>query len=309
VSTPDVQFVTVAVATRNRQDTIGDCISSLLEQDLPASQYEVIVVDDESTDRTPEIAKRFERDAAPVVRYQSQPYGGLSVARNRAITDGRGDLVCFLDDDAVATPGWLAGMVAAANRHHDVECFGGRLLLRLEGRAPRTCGEESLGATLDLGDEEHAITRVKGSNMAMRRSAFERIGLFNPALVWRGDEDNWLHRLHEQGGRVLYIPDALVWHRRTASDLRLWNLLKTRFGWGVGQIQYKRETEVPFRARVELRNLRNDLVHAVRRRCTGGLLHAAVRLGALWAGYTGELRKPKQTVPSLATSEDAPSVE
>ncbi|HYZ91748.1 MAG TPA: glycosyltransferase [Actinomycetota bacterium] len=303
--TPTVQFVTVAVATRNRQDTIEECLESLLVQDLPADRYEVIVVDDDSADRTSDIVRRFVQDTAPVVRYVHQSYGGLAVARNRAITDGRGDLICFLDDDAVATPGWLAAMAAAADRNPDVDCFGGRLLLRLEGPAPRTCGAESLGATLDLGDSEQTIERVKGSNMAMRRSAFERIGLFNPALVWRGDEDNWLFRLHEDGGRVLYIPDALVWHRRTESDLRLRNLLKTRFGWGVGQVKYKRETDVPFRPRVELRNLRRDLAHAVRNRCTGGLLHAAVRIGALWGGFTGELRKPRQSVPGLAQSQDA----
>jgi GT2 family glycosyltransferase len=199
-------------------------------------------------------------------------------------------------------------MVAAANRHPDVDCFGGRLFLRLEGRAPRTCGAESLGAHLDLGTEEQPIKRVKGANMAMRRSAFERIGLFNPALVWRGDEDNWLHRLHAESlngeATVLYVPDAVVWHRRLPSDLRLWNLLKTRFGWGVGQIQYKRETGVAFRRRRELRGLRNALVHSVRDRCTGGLLEAAIRLGALWGRYFGELRKPKDSAPRLAPSQD-----
>jgi hypothetical protein len=197
-------------------------------------------------------------------------------------------------------------MVDAAYRHPDVECFGGRLLLRLEGPAPRTCEAESLGATLDLGEDEQTVARVKGSNMAIRRSAFERIGLFNPALVWRGDEDNWLHRLHDEGGRALYVPDGLVWHRRLPSDLKLWPLLKTRFGWGVGQVQFKRETGVPFRPRAELRALRAALAHAYRDRCTGGLLQAAIKVGALWGASFGELRKPKQAAPSLGASGDVP---
>lgn len=282
-----------------------DCITSVLEQDLPKNTFELIVVDDDSSDGTEELVRRFVGDGPPVVRYIKQSTAGLSVARNRAIAEGRGDLVCFLDDDAVAAPSWLRGLLDAARRHPDVECFSGRLLLRLEGRAPKTCEKESLGATLDLGDEEQEIERAKGSNMAMRRSAFERIGLFNPALVWRGDEDNWLHRLRAAGGRALYVPDALVWHRRLRSDLRLPTLLKTRFGWGVGQIQYKRETGVRFHPRSEARELLDSLRHAIRDRCTGGLLHASIKAGALWGGFFGELRKPPQTAPSLTPRGDA----
>ncbi|MGH2760941.1 MAG: glycosyltransferase [Vicinamibacterales bacterium] len=296
--------MTIAVCTRDRQDTLHQCLTSLVAQDFPKDAFEVIVIDDESADRTTEIAKSFESKGPPSVRYMRQPYGGLSVGRNRAVTEGFGDLICFIDDDAEASPGWITAMVDAARRHPDVECFGGRLLLRLEGRAPRTCGKESLAATLDLGDDEQLITEIKGSNMAMLRSGFERIGLFNPALVWRGDEENWMHRLREQGGRALYVPQALVWHRRLPSDLRMTRLLKTRFGWGVGQVQFKRETGEPFEPRVEWRALRRWLTHAIRDRCTGGLLQASVKLGALWAGYFGELRKPKQTAPTLAQSED-----
>lgn len=277
----------------------------MLEQDLPKEVFELIVVDDDSSDGTSELARRFVGEGPPAVRYVRQVYAGLSVARNRAITEGSGDLICFLDDDALATSTWLSGLMRAAQRHPDVECFGGRLLLRLEGRAPKTCEKESLGATLDLGDTEQEIERVKGSNMAVRRSAFERIGLFNPALVWRGDEDNWIHRLRAAGGRALYVPDALVWHRRLRSDLRLLKLLKTRFGWGVGQIQYKRETGVRFHPRSEAKELLQSLRHSIRDRCTGGLLHASIKAGALWGGYFGELRKPPQEAPSLTPREDA----
>lgn len=291
--------ITVAVCTRNRRETIDACLSSLLEQDHPRDDYEVVVVDDGSTDGTAQIARRRARDEGPRVRVLTQAHEGLSAARNRAVADSDGHLICFLDDDAIASPGWVAAMASAAQRHPGVDCFGGRLLLRLEGRPPRTCGRESLGAALDMGAEEQPVERVKGSNMAIRRSAFERIGPFNPALVWRGDEDNWTHRLHGAGGRAMYVPDALVWHRRLASDLRLRSLLRARFGWGVGQVQYKRETGIAFRPRPELRELRRELAHAVRDRCTGGLLQAAIKAGALWAAATGELRRtPTAAAPA-----------
>jgi GT2 family glycosyltransferase len=264
------------------------------------------VVDDNSTDATPAIVDGFVASHPHLCRYIALPYSGLSVGRNRAITDGRGDLMCFIDDDAVAERTWIREMVAAANRHPDVECFGGRLLLRLEGKPPRTCGVESLGAHLDLGDDEQPIEHMKGANMAIRRSAFQRIGLFNPALVWRGDEYNWIQRLHEADGRALYVPQALVWHRRLPSDLRLWNLLKTRFGWGIGEIQYRRETGIPFDRVYALKGLKWQLAHAYRARCIGGLLGAAVRLGELWGATFGELRKPQAAAPTLAPREDTP---
>jgi GT2 family glycosyltransferase len=298
-----VRMVTVTVATKNREDTIGDALESLTKLDFPADRYEVIVVDDGSTDATPEIAQRFVSTTAPVVRYIRQDYAGLSVARNRGITEGRGDLFCFMDDDAVAEPTWLEGMVDAADRHPDVDCFGGRIVLRLEGRAPKTCEQESLGASLDLGADEQPVERIKGANMGMRRRAFERIGLFNPALVWRGDEDDWVGRLTAAGGKVLYVPGGLVWHRRTKSDLRLFNLLRTRFGWGVGQVQLRRESGMPIKPRSELRSLKKGLRHFIKDRCTGGLLFAAIKAGAVWGAYSGEFRKERQTAPTLDPSD------
>jgi O-antigen biosynthesis protein len=298
-----IAMVTVTVATKNREDTIGDAIESLLKLDFPKDRYEVIVVDDGSTDKTPEIAKSFVSDTAPLVRYIRQDYAGLSVARNRGITEGRGDLFCFMDDDAVAEPDWLTGMVDTADRHPDVECFGGRIVLRLEGHAPKTCEQESLGATLDLGPNEQIVDRIKGANMGMRRSAFERNGMFNPALVWRGDEDDWVGRLQAIGGKVMYVPTGLVWHRRTKSDLRLLNLLRTRFGWGVGQVQLRRESGMPLKPRSELRQLRRGLRHFYRDRCTGGLLVAAIKVGALWGNYSGEIRKQRQSAPKLEATD------
>jgi glycosyltransferase involved in cell wall biosynthesis len=283
-----------------------ECLESLMEQDMSSDSFEIIVVDDGSSDGTAGVVRSFVGEGPPRVRYLHQHYAGLSVARNRAINECGGDLICFLDDDAVASPGWLSAIVAAANRHPDVECFGGPVVLRLEGRAPRTCERESLGGSLDLGAEEQPTTLVKGGNMAIRRAAFARIGLFNPALVWRGDEDNWMRRFSDAGGCALYVPGALVWHRRTASDLRLWRLLKTRFAWGIGQIQFKRETGVAFSPYVELRALRSALGHAYRDRCTGGLLQASIKLGALWGGLFGELHKPRQSAPALSRPEDAP---
>lgn len=290
---------TVAVCTRNRQETIEACLASVVAQDFPKERFEVVIIDDGSSDGTPDIARRFVSDAPPIVRYIRQPHGGLSAARNRAVTEGRGDLICFLDDDAEAVPGWLGAIQAGAESHPDVDCFAGRIRLRLESKAPRTCDRESLAAELDEDSPQHPVTWAKGANMAMRKSAFRHVGLFNPALVWRGDEVDWQRRLKEAGGKLRYLPDALVWHRRLERDLRWTRLLKTRFGWGIGQVQYRREAGEALVYSHELRIIFFALLHAIRRRCPGGLLKAVTHVGAVWAGLRGELHKPRTIAPTL----------
>lgn len=300
-SSPSTPSVTVAVCSRNRAKTLGDCLESLLAQDLPPNAYEVIVVDDGSTDGTAEIAAHYATNALPSVRYVHQTHAGLSASRNRAVIEARGSLICFVDDDAVAVREWLTALVTAADANPDIECFAGRLLLRFEAKPPRTCGAEPLGAQLDLGPVATLAERAIGANMAMRRSAFERIGLFNPALTWRWDEQDWTNRLYAAGGSVLYVPEALVWHRRLASDLRFRNLLKARFGWGICVVDYKREAGLPFGRRSQLEGFGKMLVHAGRARCTGGLLLAAEHLGALWAAVRGRYHAPRHAPPALTS--------
>lgn len=295
-----IRFATVAVCTRNRSDVLDECLITLQRQNFPRDRYEIVVIDDGSTDETPRIVDRLADGSSVPLRKVVQSYSGLSNARNRAINESRGDLICFLDDDAVASTGWLAAMVAGADRYPNAEAFAGRLLQRIEGKAPRMCGREKLAAELDEGTAERTTSIAKGANMAMRRSAFERIGLFKPGLVWRGDEEDWHARLFAEGGSMMYLPEALAWHRRTAVDLEPLRLLRTRFGWGVARVQSMRESGVAVDVRQELAKLRAHMKHAVRERCFGGIMHASMRVGTLWAMLRGEARKKRSVAPELA---------
>ena len=111
---------------------------------------------------------------------------GLNVARNTGVSESRGELVVFVDDDIEARPGWLAALLAAAREHPDVDVFTGPIRPRLEGSAPRGCGREGPPITaLRLGDEDTDARYAWGANMAIRRSALERVGPFDVGLEKR----------------------------------------------------------------------------------------------------------------------------
>ncbi len=161
--------------------------------------------------------------------------------------------------------------------------MGGRIYLRLEGKAPRTCGREPFGETeLDLGDAEVEARVVWSANMAVRRSAFERVGPFNESVRIAGDEEEWEVRLRAAGGRILYTPDAWLWHRRTQEDLRFLRLLRVRFRRGRAQARFARIVGQSYRVRTQLLAIARSLAHAARRFCAAGLLTASIQAGRIW---------------------------
>jgi glycosyltransferase involved in cell wall biosynthesis len=273
---------------------VEDCLHSLLTQSAQPDEYEVIVIDDGSTDGTAEAVESARSIGLESVRYIRQDHAGLSAARNRAVDEARTDLICFIDDDALASNVWVEEIAAGARRHPDVDCFVGPVILRLEGRPPRNCGCAYSASQFDAGEEERESPKIMGGNMFIRRRAFECVGPFNPTLVWRGDEDEWFRRVKTSGGTAVYLPKAAIWHRRTERELRPWTLLKTKFGWGVAQVQYKRAAGVRFSYLDELRGIIRSLLHAVRRGCFGGIVSATVHLGAIWTSSASRRRGHKR---------------
>ena len=276
--------MTVVVPTRGRAAYLEVTLDSLRRQHTRTA-HELLVVDDGATDATPEVAERFD---ARLVRHGEQR--NLNAARNSGIRAAASDLIAFVDDDVFVPPGWLDAVVEGAARHPDTEAFGGPIRARFEGRVPRGCGREDPPiTTLDLGPSDVEAEMVWGANFAVRRSAVERIGDFDETLDrGHGDEEEWLMRLRAAGGRIVYLADAGLDHRRSAGDSGLGSLARAAYHRGRGaRSSDLRRGDAPALAG-ELRILAGCGWHTVRRACPQGVV-----MGAHAAGRVMEALRPR----------------
>lgn len=274
--------VSVVVPTRDRADYLAVTLSSLVGQRLSAP-FEVIVVDDGSSDATAEVAGR----AGVTVARHPTPRGP-NAARNTGIAAAAAPLIALVDDDVRAPAGWLAAHVAGADRHGWAEALGGPIRASLEGPAPRSCGREAPPiTTLDLGDEDCEARFVWSANMAVRRDALERIGGFDESVPIYGDEEEWLMRLHAAGGRVAYVAAAGLEHRRQGDDARLRALARSEYRRGRAARRSDRRKGASPRFRRELRDLVGAGWHTARRRCPQGLVMGAHSAGRLLEALRG----------------------
>jgi glycosyltransferase involved in cell wall biosynthesis len=272
-------FVSVVVPTSNRAGLLTDCLAGLGAQDYPRDRYEVVVVDNGSTDGTAAVVAAAAAAGAPAVRGMRPAEPDANAARNAGVDAARGDPICLVDDDTVIPAGWLSALVAGALRNPTAGCLGGPVSARFEHAPPRTCPVHDLaGMTLDEGDAETDIGEVWGMNMAIRRFAFDAVGPFRPGLRWH-QEWEWEQRLLAAGGRIVYVPGAGLAHRRGRGDLRVpalaWEFLQR--GYLLGTLG----KHVP--PREAARQAWAQLRHGLRGRCTRGITEAARTTGLLCA--------------------------
>ncbi len=285
--------VSIVIPTRARASYLEVALDSIAPQAVDAGA-EVLVIDDAGPSRAMrELATRFG------ARYEAHPRAlGLNVARNTGVERSSGELVVFVDDDVRASPGWLEALIDAARTNPLVDVFTGPIRPCLEGPAPRTCGREGPPVTsLDLGAEDTVTQYAWGANMAIRRSALERVGPFDVTLEHGGDEQEWQDRLagsrsgspaggldQRAGARVMYVARAAVDHRRAGADARLGSLARTAHARGRAARRFDtRRGRAPSLGH-ELLTLARCLGHVVRRRCPAGLTMVAHSAGRMQEG-------------------------
>jgi len=285
----------VVIPTRGRPSYLQIALASIAPQ-ASASGAEVLVVDDAGPDpETRALAARFG------ARYEPHPQPlGLNVARNTGVARSSGDLVVFVDDDIRAQPGWLQALLAAALQNPHADVFAGRIRPRLEGRAPRGCGRDAPITSLDLGERDRDARFAWGANMAIRRSALERVGAFDVALEQGGDEQEWQERHRRAGGApARYVAAAGVEHRRAGADARLRSLARGAFARGRGARRFDAYRGLAPPLAQELRTLLGCAGHVVRRRCPAGLTQAAHSAGRVREA-SGELLAARRRAPTTA---------
>ncbi|MGH9064234.1 MAG: glycosyltransferase family 2 protein [Acidimicrobiales bacterium] len=293
----------MVVPTHNGAAVLGTCLRSVVSQDLP-DPYEVVVVDDGSTDDTRSVVEQVRAAAARrvAVRYEWQAHLGLNAGRNRGAALARGALVCLVDDDVEAPPTWLPALLEGARRHPDALVLGGPIRLRIEGREPRHCRQDRLPEThLDRGPDLVWDQKLYGANLAFRPSALERAGPFRERMSGHGDEGEWLRRLLSAGGHSLYLPDAWLWHRRTKDELGLLYLMRRSYRHGWSHVPYLASVGMRPTPLGELVTIGRGLGHAACFGCFYGILRAcraAGKLRRIWGAADGDLALPPLSRPS-----------
>jgi glycosyltransferase involved in cell wall biosynthesis len=271
---PDTPVASVLVPTRDRADYLDVSLASIMPQ-AAALGTEVIVVSDGPDPATAEVAQRYgaRQLALPEPR-------GANASRNAGVAASSAPLVLFVDDDVEAPAGWLSAMLEGvrANPEHDV--FGGPIRPRFEGGA-RACGRHPAITNLDLGTSECDADLVWSANMAVRRTALERVGPFDETIHRRGDEEDWERRYTAGGGRIRYLPAAGLDHRRSAADSRLLSLAQAeyRVGRAARRWDTRKGTAAPLQT--DTRWLLRWGLHTVRRGCPHGIVTAAHYVGRL----------------------------
>lgn len=212
--------VSIVVATHNRADWLVRSLPRILALDYPA--FEVIVVDDGSEDDTPALMQRWAARGVRSLRHSQAR--GASAARNTGIAAATGELVAFIDDDAVPEPDWLRRLVAAYT-DESVGAVGGAVYHLSTGtpqctgsRANRFGRDRALSPSGDLGAQEFLV--LIECNMSVRRRVLEQVGGFDPAIRIYGEGVDLCIRIARAGYGVLYTPSAIVWHAKAAGPFR-----------------------------------------------------------------------------------------
>jgi glucosyl-dolichyl phosphate glucuronosyltransferase len=234
--------LTAIVPTHDRPDALRACLDTLGRQDVDRGRLEVLVVDDGSTTDMGRVVDEAARDSDVVMRCQRQSLGGLNAARNRGAAAAAGDVLAFLDDDTLVSPGWGAAMVNAFELN-PCAGVGGKVELDVSGPFPAWLAVRKYYlAEYDLGPQARWLDGDPvpvGANCAVRRSDFERLGGFRAgldriggSLVSNGDTE-FFRRLRAAGGQLRYEPAASVVHCVPRDRLTLEFFLRRDFSQGV----------------------------------------------------------------------------
>jgi GT2 family glycosyltransferase len=202
---PETPRVSVVVCSYNGGRTLDQCLRSLLALNYP--NYEVIVVDDGSTDDTRAILARF-----PSVRAIHQANQGLSAARNVGLQAATGVIVAYTDADCFADPDWLTLLVHQLQRS-GAAAVGGPNLSPDDGWLA-ACVAAAPGQPTHVLESDQVAEHIPGCNMAFRRETLLAIQGFDPQYRQAGDDVDVCWRLQQAGFWITFAPGAFVWHHR-----------------------------------------------------------------------------------------------
>jgi glycosyltransferase involved in cell wall biosynthesis len=210
-------LISIVVCTHNRANMLSDALASLANLHTNGQfDYEIVVVDNASTDATPQVVTSFSNTTSHVVHYALELRKGIAFARNCGVRAARGEWIAFFDDDQLADPHWLWELWAFTE-DRKVLGVGGSVVLKLPDDCQRTLHpfvRMLLGEALH-GKEpfaySHRCTFGTG-NLMLHRVVFEKVGLFDETFTTRAEDTDLFCRIHALNIETWYVPNAVVQH-------------------------------------------------------------------------------------------------
>ncbi len=221
--------ISVIVCTYNGNHTVRDCLEGMLRLEYP--NFEVIVVNDGSTDKTEQTVKKYG------FKVISTRNGGLSNARNLGLQAATGEIVAYIDDDAYPDPHWLS-YLAATFMTTDYVGVGGPNIAPCNDGPVAECVAAAPGGPVHVLVSDQEAEHIPGCNMAFRADALRAIGGFDPQFRGAGDDVDVCWRLQERGGKLGFNPAAMVWHHRRNAIRAYW---KQQVGYGKAEALLERK--------------------------------------------------------------------
>jgi len=241
--------ISVIIATYNRCESLNDVLDTLLLQERTIDfDYEILVADNNSKDKTKEVIESYVPKFNGQLRYLFEPRQGKSFALNLGIKEAKGEIIAFTDDDVIVDKEWLLN-IWKCFKNYNCDGIGGRILPLYPENTPKWLKDNEdilngpivfydYGENIQIYNKKYILPFV-GANMSFRKDCFFEYGLFRidlgPGLdSMMGDDTDFFRRLEKAGKKLFYCGNALVWHKvdRKRASLKYiakWNIASGKY--------------------------------------------------------------------------------
>lgn len=255
--------LSIVIATYNRATLLLDALKSVIRQSAPAQEWECVVVNNNSSDNTSECFAEFAGEHPEYnLRIVDEPNQGLSYARNRGIRESVGEYIAIIDDDEHIAEDFVAAYIKLFDSVPEAVAAGGPIVARYPTGRPRWMScytERPIANTMYFGEEVREFPKGRvpgGGNMALRRSAIRRYGVFDTSLGYSGEsliggeECDLFERLQIANAKYYYVPTAVMYHIIPREKLTKEYFARLSYNVGVSQLRrarlYRRVWRVRF---------------------------------------------------------------
>ncbi|MCJ7636552.1 MAG: glycosyltransferase [Nitrososphaeraceae archaeon] len=215
-------LVSIIIPTYNRAKLLSNTLHSFITQNFPKNDYEILVVDNNSSDNTKEIVSFIQKKSPVYIRYLVEKRQGVHYARNTAALNSNSKILYFTDDDMIADKNLLKTLIAAFNIKHSIACVGGKILPKWENNPPKWILKYCYNGWLSLNDRKEKLiiasydVGIYSCHQAILREVLIKSGGFNPENTkgeWLGDGETGLNiKIARLGYDFAYIGESIIYH-------------------------------------------------------------------------------------------------